>query len=131
MDNYSSCVSTKNKDKMEGLLRSQINNDHYLPVSVKPDICSPQPAIDKFDDTITLIHDASWPEMIAINDYLDTNVSTDYQSVKDVIHIITPEMYCFKIYLISAYISIGIKPLRYHMSGIKLQFTGDTDVIYW
>ena len=130
LDNHNCCMLKENKAKVEALLHSEISNGRYIPVKTKPDICSPLAAIGKPDGSVRLIHDASRPDKIALNDYSDEKVTVRYQSVKDAIELITPGSYCCKIDLKSAYRSIGIKPSQYHMSGLKWKFTGDNNVTY-
>ncbi len=129
-NNHMSCMTSNNKPKVEQLLRSEIINGHYVPVKIKPDICSPLAAIEKSDGSVRLLHDASRPTDYALNDYSESNVSVKYQSVKDALDLILPGSYICKIDLKSAYRSVGIKPSQYHMSGVKWKFSGDNDVTY-
>jgi hypothetical protein len=128
--NHVSCTKDDNKYKVEQVLRSEILNGRYVPVKNKPDICSPMAAIEKSDGTVRVLHDASRPMNLALNDYATDKVNVKYQGVKDAINFIIPHSYCCKIDLKMAYRSVGIRPSQYHMTGVKWKFEGDKDVTY-
>lgn len=130
VENHASSVNKTNKHKVEALLLSEINNGRYVTVCNKPNICSPLAAIEKTDGSLRLIHDASRPAHLALNDYSDVNVTVKYQSVRNAIELLAPGSFMCKIDLKSAYRSVGIKPSQYHMSGLKWQFTGDQEFTY-
>ena len=110
-----SCTKGDNKYKVEQVLRSESLNGRYVPVKNKPDICSPMAAIEKSDGTVQILHDASRPMNLALNDYATDKVNVKYQGVKDAIDFIVPHSYCCKIYFKMAYRSVGIRPSQYHV----------------
>jgi hypothetical protein len=88
--NHVSCTKDDNKYKVEQVLRSEILNGRYVPVKKKPDICNPMAAIEKSDGTVQVLHDASRPMNLALNDYATDKVNIKYQGVKDAIDFIVP-----------------------------------------
>ncbi len=128
--NHSSCMTAKNKQRVEQMLRSEIANERYVPVDIKPDICSPLAALDKSDGSLRIIQNASIPSNQSLNDYSDHKVTVKYQSVKDALNMIVPGSFCCKIDLKSAYRSVGIRPSQYHMSGLQWKFEGDGEITY-
>lgn len=130
MKNHPSCFTKSNKKKVEKLIRSEIDAGRYVPIGRKPLICSPLAAIAKDDGSVRLIHDASRPHNVALNDYADIHTEVHYEHVKDALKLIEPGSYCCKIDLKSAYRSVGIDPSQYHMTGIQWQFSGDNKATY-
>ena len=130
VDNHSSCFSGSNKQKVEELLMSEINNSRLVPVHNKPSICSTLAAVDKSDDYVRLIFDASRPENLSLNSYATVHDHVKYERVQDALELIDPGAYLFKIDINSAYRALGIDPSQYHMSGRKWHFTGDKHPTY-
>lgn len=97
---------------------------------VKPTIVSALGAIPKSNSKVRLIHDASRPLHMSINDYVQSDTSCSYVDLRVVSKLISEGCYLAKIDLQSAYRSVPIHPSNYWATGLKWQFINATSPTY-
>lgn len=97
---------------------------------VKPTIVSALGAIPKSHSKVRLIHDASRPLHMSINDYVQSDTSCSYMDLRVVSKLISEGCYLAKIDLQSAYRSVPIHPSNYWATGLKWQFVNATSPTY-
>ena len=124
VQNQASATLPHNIDKVSSQILSEIQEGRYVTVKEKPTIVSPLAAIAKDDGTVRLIHDASKPVNLALNDCVLYHDKVKYQSIQDAVNLLKPGSYCCKIDLKSAYRSVGIHPSQYHLCGLKWDLNG-------
>ena len=129
-DNYKSAIDPSIHDKVESQIKTEILEGRYVVTPSKPVIVSALGAIQKPGGGIRLIHDASRPLGLALNDYAQMEYKQSFQSLKDAEKLIKPNVYFSKIDLKSAYRSVGIHPEDYCATGLKWKFSGDSDHTY-
>lgn len=128
VDNYTSCA--KYRDLVENQIQHEINNGQYVITQTKPRIVSALGAIPKSGSNIRLIHDASRPIDISLNDHIHSDCSCTYMDLKEAEKHVTPYCYMAKVDLSSAYRSVPIHPSSYQATGLKWKFVGDDKPTY-
>ena len=128
MNNYKS--TREHATLVEAEIQKEILEGRYIVTPNKPKIVSALGAIPKSDGAIRLIHDASRPSGAAVNDYSAAMPKQRFQSIQDVINLITPNCFFAKLDQKAAYRSVGIHPSNYTYMGLKWLFEGDTQPTY-
>ena len=128
MNNYKS--TREHATLVEAEIQKEIMEGRYIVTPGKPKIVSALGAIPKSDGAIRLIHDASRPSGSAVNDYSAAMPKQRFQSLQDVINLVTPNCFFAKLDLKAAYRSVGIHPSNYSYMGLKWLFEGDTQPTY-
>ena len=128
-DNYHSATGAA-ADKVEKQIITELENGRYKIVDQKPIIVSALGAIPKKDSNkVRLIHDASRPDGLALNDFT-TKDKFSYQSLQDAVDLIKPGMFMAKADLANAYRSVKIHPSNYMATGLKWRFSGHQHASY-
>ena len=122
MDNYKSAFD--NRKLVEKQIKEEIIEGRYLVCSEPATIVSALGAIPKAAGGVRLIHDCSRPCGTALNDYASNDNKIKYQTIKDAVHLLTPEGYMAKVDLKSAYRSVALHPSQYEYTGLKWTFEG-------
>ena len=128
MNNYKS--TREHATLVEAEIQKEIMEGRYIVTPGKPKIVSALGAIPKSDGAIRLIHDASRPSGSAVNDYSAAMPKQRFQSLQDVINLVTPNCFFAKLDLKAAYRSVGIHPSNYSYMGLNWLFEGDTQPTY-
>jgi hypothetical protein len=129
-ENYQSALAVDAKAAVEAQICEELVEGRYEIVREKPTIISALGAIRKSNGKIRLIHDASRPVGMALNDYAQMEYALKFQSLKDAEALLMPNAYMAKIDLKSAYRSVAIHPDDYVAAGLKWQFSGDDQAQY-
>jgi hypothetical protein len=122
VNNYQSALN--NRTAVEKQIREEITEGRYIITDKPATIVSALGAIDKPDGGVRLIHDASRPAGLALNDYA-INSSVTYQSVKDAISLVEKDYFMAKVDLKSAYRSVGLHPSQYQYTGLQWHFKNE------
>jgi hypothetical protein len=120
VDNYQSCFQYA--ELVEKQIQYELSNGSYVATCVKPTIISALGAIPKSNSKVRLIHDASRPLHMSVNDYVQSDTSCSYMDLRVVSELISEGCYLAKIDLQSAYRSVPIHPSNYQATGLKWQF---------
>ena len=128
MNNYKS--TREHATLVEAEIQKEIMEGRCIVTPGKPKIVSALGALPKSDGAIRLIHDASRPSSSAVNDYSAAIPKQRFQSLQDVINLVTPNCFFAKLDLKAAYRSVGIHPSNYPYMGLKWLFEGDTQPTY-
>ena len=107
----------------------QMNKGHYVIACKKPTVVSALAAIPKDDTSVRIIHDGSRPAGQAVHDY-SVPESVKFQTLTDACKLATPDYWCAKVDLHSAYRSVGIHPDNYCVTGLKWHFRGIKEQTY-
>ena len=126
--NHRSALDPSCKEAVQRQIQVEIDNGRYRVVDFKPSIVSGLAAIPKSDGTVRLLHDASRPAGVALNDYA-VNEPFNYQTVEQAAASINHGDILAKVDLSSAYRSVKIHPEDYHLSGLAWDF-GDGKTTY-
>lgn len=86
-------------------------------------------AIQKSDNKIRLIHDASRPEGESLNDFCQKE-PFQYSSVQDGVDMISPGYYLAKLDLKAAFRSVRTHSSNFQYCGLKWTFSGDREPTY-
>ena len=86
---------------------------------VRPLLISPLNALPKADGYIRLIHYCSQPPGEVLNDYVFLQQKSKYQTMQDVVDVLTPGCFLTQIDLKSVYRSVNIHPSQYQFTGLK------------
>jgi len=116
--------------KIEKQIQEELSNGRYVITKEKPHICSPLMAIEKPDGSARIIHNASFPKGLSLNDYARLDYKAHYESVRDALQHVRLNSFCSKIDLKSAYRSVGIHPTQFPLCGLSWKFEGDAEVSY-
>ncbi|XP_069131661.1 LOW QUALITY PROTEIN: uncharacterized protein [Argopecten irradians] len=127
-DNYSSC--TKYFDLVEKQIKHELLHGNYKVTRQKPTIISALGAIPKSSSKVRLIHDASRPSKLSLNDHILSDCSCEYMDLREATKHITPGCYMAKVDLSNAYRSVPIHPSNYTATGLKWTFSGETQPTY-
>ncbi|XP_069109109.1 LOW QUALITY PROTEIN: uncharacterized protein [Argopecten irradians] len=127
-DNYSSC--TKYFDLVEKQIKHELLHGNYKVTASKPTIISALGAIPKSSSKVRLIHDASRPSKLSLNDHILSDCSCEYMDLREATKHITPGCYMAKVDLSNAYRSVPIHPSNYTATGLKWTFSGETQPTY-
>ena len=123
--NYSSALDPSVRDQVEAQIQTELVEGRYERVYVKPTIISALGAIKKPNGGIRLIHDASRPPGLALNDYAEIERSQKFQSINDAVDCLSHGAFLCKIDLKSAYRSVPVHPSDFVVTGLKWRFNGD------
>ena len=107
--NHRSALDPSCKEAVQRQIQVEIDNGRYRVVDFKPSIVSGLAAIPKSDGTVRLLHDASRPAGVALNDYA-VNEPFNYQTVEQAAASINHGDILAKVDLSSAYRSVKIHP---------------------
>ena len=129
-DNYSSTSDPKYRDLVEKQILLEIEEGRYEVVSEKPTIVSALGVIPKSSGGIRLIHDASRPYGLALNDYAKTESKQKFQTLDSAVDLLSQGAFLAKVDLKSAYRYVPVHPDDFAATGLKWRFKGDTDVKY-
>lgn len=131
VENYSSATSYENNRKyiVEKQIKDELQNGRYCVVASKPLITSAIGAIDKGNSKVRLIHDASRPYGVAVNDFCQKEPFS-YTSLQDAVNLVTPDCYLAKVDLSNAYRSVRVHPSNLPFLGLKWVFEGQTQPTY-
>ena len=129
-ENYSSALNLPVRALVEQQIKTELQEGRYQIVHEKPVIVSALGAISKPNGGIRLIHDASRPTGLALNDYAQLELNLKFQSLADAEKLVKPGIYMCKIDLKSAYRSVGVHPDDYVVTGLKWHFSGDASPTY-
>ena len=113
-------------EKSSKQILSEIEVGNYVVCESPPEIISPIAVIQKPDGDVRLIHDCSRPIGNAINDYYTTDWKQKFSTVDDAAAPMTEGCYFAKVYLKSAYRSVGLSQHSQQVTGLKWQFNGRT-----
>lgn len=116
------------KKKVEKAIRTEVENGNYVRSIEKPLIISALGAVPKPNGEVRVIHDASRPEGLSLNDHAEAE-PFKYQTVQAVLHDIGPGYFLSKVDLKSAYRSVGIRPGNFKYTGLQWTFESDTEPI--
>lgn len=112
----------ENRKEVEKQIRKEIENGRYTPVVTKPTIVSGLAAISKGEGRgVRLIHDASRPQGVALNDYA-VNHPFRYHTVQEAGEEIKRGDWLAKVDLESAYRSVRTHPDDHHLAGLAWTF---------
>ncbi len=139
-DNYTSATHPQIRDSVEQQILSELAEGNYLVCQEKPTIVSSLGAIVKPNNStpsfsvqhpkkVRLIHDASQPPGLALNDFASTQ-KFSYQTFDDALKLLTPNCFLAKVDLGSAYRSVSIHPSCHQATGLKWTFTGHDHPTY-
>ena len=129
-NNYNSVLDPAVKGLVEAQISEEIVEGRYCVVDDKPTIVSALGAIRKNNGKVRLIHDASRPCGLAMNEYAEILEKQRFQSVDDAVKALVPNAYMVKIDLKSAYRSVAIHPDCFQATGLKWSFQGDDKPTY-
>ena len=125
MLNYKSATDPSVRDKVEAVIKEEMELGGYVVVQNKPTIISALGAIPKPDSSsVQLIHDCSMPPGKGFNSYFQSNYFK-FQTLDDALKMIGPGYFLSKIDLKSAYQSVPIHPSNYAGTGLKWKFKGN------
>ena len=125
MLNYKSATDPSVRDKVEAVIKEEMELGGYVVVQNKPTIVSALGAIPKLDSSnVRLIHDCSMPPGKGFNSYSRSNYFKS-QTLDDALKMIGPGYFLSKIDLKSAYRSVPIHPSNYAGTGLKWKFKGN------
>ena len=127
-DNYKS--ATGNRSAVEAQIKTEILEGRYVIVDEKPLIVSALGAIEKLSGAVRLIHDASKPDNISLNDYAVLDEKKTFETIQDAEYMITEGCYLAKLDLKSAYRSVLVHPSQYPLTGLKWKFSGEGKYTY-
>jgi len=130
MHNYHSTTNPGAHASVEAVIRQEIADGNYVPVSFKPVIVSALGAVPKADSQeLRLIHDCSMPCSQGVNSYI--NITKEkFQTVDDAVSLIGNNYFLAKVDLRHAYRSIPVHPANYPALGLKWKFKGDSSFSY-
>ena len=128
MNNYKS--TGEHTTLVEAEIQKEIMEGRYIVTPGEPKIVSALGATPKSDGAIRLIHDASQLSGSAVNDYSSAMPKQCFQSLQDVINLVTPNCFFTKFDPKAAYRSVGIHPSNYSYMGLIWLFEGDTQPTY-
>ncbi|KAL9976854.1 hypothetical protein ACROYT_G014191 [Oculina patagonica] len=129
--NYKSATGQEVRDKVEEVIREEMQHGNYIVTTAKPTKVSALGAIPKPDsDNIRLIHDCSRPQHSNVNSYSDTKQHYSYVTVDKAVSLIKSNAYLAKINLKSAYRHVPIHPSNYTATGLAWHFRGDSTLTY-
>jgi hypothetical protein len=120
VDDYQSCFQYA--ELLEKQIQYELSNGNYVATCVKPTIISSLGAIPKSNSKVRLIHDATRPLHMFINDYVQSDTSCSYMDSRVVSGLISEDCYLSKIDLQSAYRSVPTHPSNYQATGLTWQF---------
>lgn len=123
VENYSSATGD-NKVIVEKQILVELNNNRYVFVQSQPKITSALGAIKKSSGGIRLIHDASRPEGLSLND-MWRKEPFSYTSLQDGVDLIKQGSYLAKVDLESAFRSVKIHPSNFDYTGLKWTFESE------
>lgn len=126
VDNYASCI--KYRDLVEDQINHEILHGNYVITSTKH--VSALGAIPKSTSKVRLIHDASRPMALSLNDDILSDTSCTYMDLKDAEKLMTPGCFMAKVDFSSAYRSVPIHPSNYAATGLKWTFSGNSEPTY-
>lgn len=129
-NNYSSCFKYFNL--VEQQIQYELMQGNYVISEDKPQIISALGAIPKSPTKIRLIHDASRPQHMSLNDYIlaEADCSCTYMDIREAIKHIKPGSFLAKVDLSNAYRSVAINPANYSSTGLKWTFSGHNKPTY-
>lgn len=128
-ENYTSSTCIENKARVEKQILAEIENKRYRLAPEKPIITSAIGAVKKSGGGIRLIHDASRPEGLSLND-MWAKEPFKYTSLQDGIDLIKKDSYMGKIDLESAFRSVKLHPSNFMYTGLKWTFENETQPRY-
>ena len=133
MNNYKSATCYENKKAVEMQIKQELAEGRYKVVEGKPQIVSALGAICKPGSTteIRLIHDASMPKGIALNDYSPETEKQKYQTIKDAVDLLPPNAFLAKVDLTKAYRSVKISKYSQKATGLAWTFEGESKETYF
>ena len=129
-DNYPSAVAGKNKDLVEAQILVELKEDRYEIVQEKPSVVSALGVVPKSNGGIRLIHDASRPVGLALNDYARVEMSQKFQTLKDAVESLAHGDFLAKVDLRSAYRYVPVHPSNFEVTGLKWRFAGSHRDVY-
>ena len=130
-DNYNSAINKDVRDRVEKQILDEIREGRYVVTNIKPKIVSALGAIEKPDSNdIRLIHDASRPIGLGLNDYASLGEKQSFQTVGDAEKLIRPTSYFAKVDLKSAYRYVKINKEDFDYTGLKWKFAGHQEYTY-
>ena len=118
-ENYNSTLNCVTQAAMEKQIKTELSEGRYEIVEHKPVIVSALGAVEKPSGGIRLIHDASRPAGVALNDYAQLEYKLKFQLVSDAENLLAPNVFMTKVDLKSAYRSVAIHPDDYCVTGLK------------
>lgn len=122
--NHQSAVCEENREAVEQQITKELANDRYVKVEQRPTIVSALAAIPKGEGRgVRLIHDASRPHGVALNDY-SINASFRFHTIQEAGDMIKRGDWLAKVDLESAYRSVRIHPEDSHLAGLQWEFKG-------
>ena len=117
-------------DKVEKQIITELENGQYKIVDKKTIVASALGAIPKKDSNkVRLIHDASRPDGLTLNDFI-TKDKFSYQSLQDAVDLIKPGIFMAKADLANAYRLVKIHLSNYMATGLKWRFSGHQHASY-
>lgn len=123
MANYRSATGQENFSEVDKQILAEIAEGNYVVCEDKPTMVSALGAIRKEGGGVRLIHDCSRPDGSAVND-LATKEKFQYQSIDDVLGLVTPGCYLAKVDLKNAYRSIPISQESQQVTGLSWFING-------
>lgn len=123
-ENHKSAVAPGNRDSVERQIQEELDNGQYKIVPGRPFIVSALGAVPKKGSAkVRLIHDASRPLGLALNNFASDN-PVKYQTIQDAVKLIKPRSFMAKIDLSNAYRVVKINPSNWQYTGLKWTFKG-------
>jgi hypothetical protein len=129
-ENYSSTSDLKYRDLVEKQIRIELEEGRYEIVYKKPMIVSALGVVPKSSGAIRLIHDASRPTGLALNDYAELGEKQKFQTVEEAAKMLSHGYYMAKIDLKSAYRYVSVHPDDYKVTGLKWKFKNQAGYSY-
>lgn len=124
-NHLSACPGSPLYEKVHKQVCQEIAHGNYIVTTEKPKLISPLAAIPKDDNTVRLIHDASFPSGQALNDYATLTEKHTFETVDSVAEALTPGCFMAKLDLSSAYRSVPISPECYDFTGLEFCVNGE------
>lgn len=109
---------SRNKDAVEKLMDTELQEGRYVRCESKPTIISALAVVPKSDGGLRLIHDLSRPVGGAVNDMASKN-TFKCDSISDAISLVGPGWFQAKVDLKSAYRYVPISPKDYDLTGLQ------------
>ena len=129
-ENYHSATNPKVRDKVEAQIKVEVAEGRYQIVDYKPHIVSSIGAIEKSNDKVRIIHDASQPSQGSLNSFAVLDEKTSFESVQNAAAVLKKGYYMAKLDFKSAYRSVRIAKSHHTLAGLKWHFSDQEEPVY-